>query len=250
MIACSKSSDSGKVADPGTNDKAQAGPYVVDFGTTKSYQHSFKIPINQNEGKVEYFITMPEATDIVLTDTSLTVTGCPASQVIHQTFWLPDSAVASGQYVVIGSSFRTLAGTQGTFLHILKGLDGCTDVNLSTTLTKKDKPAMKCKESRDPNCQVQVYCKESDALPTNYIEVEAWKEYGGISLYKFMNHGDGTRSQMSMNSAAFTNDGTQSKYSATSNSTYLRYNNTTRIGLYYESIAGQSFTTDVNCTVY
>ncbi|WP_413291340.1 hypothetical protein [Bdellovibrio sp. HCB337] len=251
LAACSASVKTEEVAPPGNNEKANGGPYTVDFSAADStYKHSFKIPINQAEGKVEYFIKTAEAADIEFVSTQMKVTGCPANQVTHKTFWIPDSQNTVGQYVVPGSTLKTRAGVQGTFMHIVLGLTNCTDVELNTVLKKKKVSNMKCKESSDSTCRVQVYCREGN-YPTNYVEVEVWQDAWGMSLRKFMNGGDGTRGLMASNSVTVLNNGTDTIYTNNSGSdkVFLKYNNQTFAGLYSQDIMGNTFDSRVTCTL-
>jgi hypothetical protein len=251
LTACSVHTSPEEVAPPANNEKTSAGPYQVAFdATTKTYQHSFEMDINQADGKVEYYVNTPEASEVEFVNTSLKVTGCAAGQVNHQTYWVPDSSTTAAQSIAMGSTFKTRAGVQGTFLHVLRGLTGCSHVSLSTTLKKKQSSSMKCKESSDTNCRVDVYCKE-DGIPTNYIEVEVWKESWATTLRKFMNHGDGSRSLMNMNSVILANNSTETTYTSNSGSsvTYLKYNNQTLVGIYSQDVMGTPVTTTLRCSL-
>jgi hypothetical protein len=249
IAACSVETKSEDVVPPSINEKSQAGPYTVDFNNSNNnYQHNFKMNIDQNEGKVEYFITTSDAVEIEFVGTSLKVTGCSASQVTHQTYWIPDGKTTTGQYVIPGSTFKTQAATRGTFTHILRDLSGCTLLDLTTTLRKKQTSSMKCKESSDSNCHVAIYCKEKDPLKS-FIEVEVWEESWGTTLREFRNQGNGTRNLMTMNSVTFSNNGTESTYisKSVSDKTFLKYNNQNLLGLYSQAIQGTQVNTDVTC---
>lgn len=248
IIAACSATQSEDVAPPVAKENS-AGPYDVTFDpTTGIFQHNFEMNIAQSEGKVDYYIQTPEEIDVTFVETALKVTGCPASQVTHQTFWLPDSATTSGQYLGVGSVFRTRAGIRGSFMHVLRGLDGCATVNLTTKLQKRMGSNMPCKESTDTTCRVQVYCKETDPVRT-YVEVEVWKESWGVTLRKFMNSGNGTRSLMATNTVVSTSTTTETTYSANSpgDRTYLRFNNQTFAGVYSQDVMGNAYPTDVTC---
>mgnify|MGYP003407425659 CR=1 FL=1 len=122
---------------PPPPEKPSAGPYSVVFDKdTNAYHHSFKIDLDQKEGKVEYLLTLPVIAKIELSHTQLSVVGCSASQVTHELFWIPDQQKLSWYYVSIGSTFTTEANTEGKLIHIVKGLEGCQSLTLSTTLKR------------------------------------------------------------------------------------------------------------------
>lgn len=122
---------------PPPPEKPSAGPYIVIFdNTNNTYHHSFNLNIDQKEGKVEYLITQPDAVKIEMFNTQLSVVGCSASQVTHELFWLPNKNKIEWYYVSIGSVFTTEANAEGTLVHVLKGLDGCQSLTLSTTLKR------------------------------------------------------------------------------------------------------------------
>lgn len=143
LTACSKSNDSEVVQSP-VAEKAEVGPFTVAFsGDNQSYEHNFKININQDEGKVEYFVQTAEAAKIDFIDTKLTVSGCPAAQVIHRTFWIPDASTQEGELTMPGFFFETIANKKGVLLHVLKGLNGCSSVELKTVLKKQKPPTLR-----------------------------------------------------------------------------------------------------------
>lgn len=122
---------------PPPPEKPSAGPYTVVFDNTNNiYHHSFNLTIDQKEGKVEYLITLPEALKIELFNTQLSVVGCTASQVTHEIYWLPNKNKIEWYYVSIGSTFTAEANAEGTLVHVIKGLDGCQSLTLSTTLKR------------------------------------------------------------------------------------------------------------------
>lgn len=134
LAACSKSE--GQKVPPG-NDPQAVGPFTVDFSKSASYAHSFKVPINQSEGGVDYLIQLSTEEYVEITKADVIVTGCPATQVTHKIFWKADSKVNQGYYLNAGSIFKNRAGVEGTLMHILYGLSGCTHVEVQTLLTKK-----------------------------------------------------------------------------------------------------------------
>lgn len=251
LVACSAKVTSEEAPPP--QEKSSAGPYTVDFNNSSmTYQHSFSLPIDQSAGKVEYYVTTPNIADIEVVHTSLKVTGCSASQVIHQLLWLPDSQKTEGIYLSIGQSFKTRANVQGTFLHSLRGLDGCTQVELSTTLRQKPKaslPPRTCKESNDTTCKVEVYCAE-DYPGKKYMEVEVWKESWGTTLRKYSLNDNGSRTLSSMNTVTSSNTGSMWIYSDARGSSTLRFDTSNGKGVFTLQVGGSNFPTDVTCQSY
>lgn len=195
LVGC-EDPDAPREADkPTGKPSADAGPYTVQFsGADQSYTHSFNLPIKQEEGQVVYHIATPTSSEIEFVDTRLQVTGCPVGNVKHQIFWSQDASRPTvGEYLTTGTVFRTRAGLNGMFRHLVHGLGGCTSITLTTKLKIKPQTLRTCKETTEAaTCQVVAYCRQ--AGNSYYTEVEVWKESRGLVLRKFMNVGDGTRS--------------------------------------------------------
>lgn len=254
LAGCGKPADSEVVpsAEANTED-SKAGPYTVEFGGPELvYEHTMKGYPNNTEGKVEYFITTAEKAKITLVKTELKVTGCSASQVTHQTFWLPDANVSEGQLVMTGMSFQPQQNVKGVLLHSIRGLDGCTEVELLTSLKMEKilKPnptfpvGQACEGTTGDSCKVQVYCREQDPF-SSYVEVEVWKRSWGIELKKFMKYSDGTRNLM-VSEMASESVGAFS-YSYVGSTANLYFNSTTGVGKLNEKVGGQTYPTDLDC---
>ena len=249
IAACS--SESGNAPKPGSdnNNKAEsAGPYSVSFDNANNYTHTFTMPINQDEGVVDYYITTPTARVIEFIDTNVKVTGCDASAVKHFVAWVPDmSKPTTGYEVVPKRKFTTVAGTQGGLRNSLKGLQGCATIEMTLSLKLIPPTVKACAESTDKNCRVDVYCKEKGNFST-YAEVEVWKEsWGSLTLRHFMKSSDGTRGQILMTTATQSNETTKAKYVG-SNAT-LSIDKATGSGVLTEVFSGHTMTVDLNCQI-
>lgn len=250
LSACSGSKSSETVAEAPV-ESTSVGPYAVDFNNdAKTYQHNFNIRIAQDEGKVEYNIFTSEIVEVELLSAPLQVTGCPASQVLHQIIWFANSTKPSGIAVKPGATFKTIANTQGTLMHSIRGLKGCERVDLTTTLHQKPKQIIaprKCQESSDLNCKVEMYCTEPGY---KYTEVEVWKESWGTTLRKFNVNSSGSRTMSNLDTVSAVASGNQMTYRATNNSNSLSVNLVTGVSLYTIYAAGQSFPIDLTCQSY
>jgi hypothetical protein len=233
LAACEETGKPQEVPKPTDKPSADAGPYTVEFsGKDQSYSHSFNLSIKQDEGQVVYNVLTPASLDIEFTDTRLQVTGCPVSAVKHQVFWSQDANQPTvGQYLTTGAIFRTRAGMNGLFRHIVHGLGGCTSITLSTQLKVKPQVLRACNGSLEPaTCQVMAYCRQTGA--SYYSEVEVWKESRGLILRKFMNRGDGTRTLQVMADVTKTVQGNVTSYGDSYGDASLRIDGMTRAGLF------------------
>lgn len=233
LAACEDTGGPQEVDKPSDKPTADAGPYTVAFsGKDKSYAHTFTLSIKQNEGQVEYNVMTPASEEVEFVDTRLKVTGCPVSSVKHQIFWSQDASQPTiGQYLTTGAVFRTRAGMNGLFRHIVHGLGGCTSITLSTQLKVKPQVARACNGSLEPaTCQVMAYCRQSGT--SYYSEVEVWREARGLILRKFMNRGDGTRSLQVMADVVKTVQGNVTSYNDSYGDASLRIDGLTRAGLF------------------
>lgn len=211
----------------------EAGPYAVSFsGKDQVYNHTFTLPIKQDEGQVIYNITTPASVEIEFVDFQLQVAGCPRSAVKHTVFWSQDASLpAVGQYLFKGSVFRTRAGMNGIFRHNVYGLGGCTSITLSTQMKVKPQLARACNGTLEPaTCQVMAYCRQAGT--SYYSEVEVWKETRGLVLRKFMNRGDGTRSLHIMADVTKLVQGNVTSYNDSYGDASLRIDGVTRTGLF------------------
>lgn len=118
--------------------KVSAGPYSVVFDpSTNTYTHRFFINIDQNEGKVEYYISAGVSEDITIETAQSGVYGCPATQVSHQMFWAYDQLEPlQGRFVFVGSVVRAYAGYKGILTHTFRKLQGCRSLELTMKLRK------------------------------------------------------------------------------------------------------------------
>lgn len=251
LIACEDPSGEREAAKPGTehSEKTGAGPYQVVFsGADQSYQHSFSFPIRQEEGKVEYYVQTPSSIEVEFLETRLTVSGCAASNVKHQIFWMPDVRISNMVYYLKeGESFRTQSGVRGSFVHLIRGLGGCTDINLTTKMRMKPAIVRPCKESNSPGaCKVLAYCRAN--YPTNFTEAEIWQEPHGMSLRKYMNFGDGNRRLMASSSVSMMAQGNVMTYSNSSGDISLSIQEVTRVGTLVITTFGQPSTERLDCT--
>jgi hypothetical protein len=218
---------------PSDNETASAGPYTVNFsGKDQSYTHSFNLSIKQEEGQVAYYIATPSSVEVEFVDTRLQVAGCPVSSVKHQIFWSQDASQPTvGQFITVGATFRTRAGMNGIFRHVVHGLGGCTSISLTTVLKVKPQLARACNGTLEPaTCQVMAYCRQSGT--SYYSEVEVWKETRGLVLRKFMNRGDGTRSLHIMADVTKLVQGNVTSYNDSYGDASLRIDGVTRSGLF------------------
>lgn len=255
LAACSKSPESEIVPSGDGNAAAgDVGPFTVAFqGPEQTYEHSIKGVPKQNEGKVEYFVTTAEKSKVTLVKTQVQVTGCPAAQVTHHTFWVSDvSNMSEGQLILPGQSFEPKVSVKGVLLHVLKGLDGCSEIEVLTSLKRTAMtqpnpgfPVGGACEGTTDGCMVQVYCREPD-IQTNFIEVEIWKRSWGTLVQKYMNPGDGTKRGL-MVSETVTPSSTASSLTFLGSSTKLNFSTTTGVGVFTEKFAGQTFQYDLDC---
>ncbi|MEZ0390656.1 MAG: hypothetical protein ACAH59_00470 [Pseudobdellovibrionaceae bacterium] len=256
LAACGKSAESETVPPSGQDKQTtEMGPYTVAFaGPEETYEHTMKgVPVT-DEGKVEYFITTNEKSKITLVKTELKVTGCSASQVTHHTFWVPDAEKPTqGQLVLAGLQFEPQPSVKGIFLHVIKGLNGCSEVELSTSLkrSKLTQPnptfpvGQNCAgQPASDGCKVQVYCREQDPL-SNYVEVEVWKQSWGLQIRKYMHRSDGTQSLMLSETGTLSDAPSTTTYWGSSST--LKFGKTSGEGTFSESVNGQTFKTDLDC---
>ena len=227
------------------------GPFTVSFDAAESkYENTFRIPIQQNEGKVEYNIFTDRSENVVLEYSNIAVTGCDASLVKQQIFWLADEKQTLGQIIKNQSQFKTQIKTKGKIVYSIYHLNGCSEIELKIRLKKLPhigNAGKACEGSTNlQDCRVDVYCKEN--YSSNFIEVEVWNRAGQRSVQKFMNHGDGSRSLMSMFTANFSNVANSTIYTSTNSSrTFLKYDNSSLVGFYSENILGNDYTNDLQC---
>ncbi len=257
LAACKKSGEAEVVASTDSDQQAagDVGPFTVNFdGSAQTFAHSVKGVPKQGEGKVEYYITVNEKSKVTLVSTEIKVVGCPASQVSYQTFWLPDATKAEGTLVMNGLSFQPTPGLKGSLMHVMHGLDGCSEVQLATSLKREKilKPnptfpvGQACEgSSASSPCTVQVYCREQDPLST-YHEFEVWSYSWGRQVNHYMKSSDGKRSLMSSSSVTVNAGATSTSYTGSSAS--LTYDNATGMGRFSERMAGQTFSYDTDCT--
>lgn len=250
---CGKPKDSGESVpiseDP--NAQAQSGPYIVNFSSTDNmYNHLFQGNINQNEGKIEYYIATPTSTQIEVRQSTLTVTGCSASKVKHYLYWVPDANFPNeGAPVKVGSLLQTLPNTKGVLRHVLLGLDGCQSIELLTSLKQIPQSThigSAC-DSTATNCQIKQYCREKNAS-SSFNEVEVWSQTWGLELRNFMNHGDGTRSLMMVTTARDTSDSSVYRYESTSATiANLALAKLTKQGVFSQVVVGTQVKLDLIC---
>lgn len=232
-------------------DGSATGPYTVAFDLTSlTYEHSFEVNIQQDSGKVEYFITTDRNESVVVENYSSSVSGCPVEQVKHVVGWFeieagPTTAVLKNQ-----SKFQTKRKTKGKVVHLFENLNGCTKIAVTMKLRQlpHSGPVGKvCDKAADINeCRVDVYCREM--YSTNFVEIEVWNRKGQLTLNKFMNRGNGDRGLMSMNSARLATGETTTIYTSTSSSAAsLKIQNSNLSGLYSERIMGQDFSNELIC---
>lgn len=192
-VSCGKPRAPEQVAPPAPPENPlETGPFAVTFNpNTRNYSHTLKVNINQTEGKVEYTINTPDSIKVEFLNTDLSVEGCPAAQVIHQTFWLPNSEdTKSGIVVAEGSLFDTRPGVTGTLFHALTGLEGCTNINLTTELKKQRGNCFGYAGSE--SCQTLVACRNQSNDPV--AEIEIWRTGGTIlTLHEFKSNVKGDR---------------------------------------------------------
>ncbi len=242
-----------------TQEHPEVGPFTVQFAPTdQSYLHHFKVNIDQDEGKVEYYITTAADEKVEIKDIVLKVTGCPANQISHQMFWAPDSAQNNfGYQEYLGDKFQTTAKVKGVFIHSLKNMRGCTAVDLMTKLTKyiytpphpEFTVGHPCPEaSTSDQCKVKLYCREKNPL-TSYYEFEAWKRGNQYTLSHFYNHGDGTRGLLSSNSANESSINNETKYTSSNFKVSLNMNLSTGDGIFTDSSFAPTMTYSVECAI-
>lgn len=250
LSACSKGSKTEVVPESVENQKSEVGPFNTEFTSAdQTYRHNFKTNISQNEGQVEYYVKTLGKEKIQLLESKLTVSGCPASQVSHQTFWIPDSQKPNqGYQLFLNTVFESLPQVKGVVRHVIHGLQGCQAVELSTTLKKQvAAPALGpiCQGTTASNsCRVKIYCKEKDPL-TYFYEVEIWDRPTGQTLNQFMNHGDGTRGLMVLATVTPANDGTFLTYSGAGNQ--LKVHLATSNGIFQSA---QGNPVELKCQIY
>lgn len=257
LLSCGKSDSPEVVAPPNDSDKQDdgTGPFVVTFkAEDQTYTHTLKININQDQGKVEYQITTPEATAIEFTSAELNVVGCPASQVTHKTFWLPDATKTVGSFISPGKTFRTDPTVLGIFRHEILNIGGCSGLTLTTNLKKtkfESRPCVGETNKTSKTCSTLVYCRESD-INENYFEVEIWKDEGSLALSKFMNRGDGTRALMMKTSVREVNDTKSRIYEGiSSQKAKLSFDRITGVGgLNYNLPSGHPMSITLTCKHY
>lgn len=139
LSACNKKPDAAPETVPAPVDRteASASSYRIDFTNSPIYQHSFKMNIDQAEGKVDYLLTLDEDTVVQVELVKAQVTGCVATQVKHEVFWIPDQRRSQqGQFVTNGSVFQAFAGIEGKLMHTFRGLSGCKSIEVITNLKK------------------------------------------------------------------------------------------------------------------
>ncbi len=255
VLGCGKPTES-TVA---TQEHPEVGPFTVQFAPTdQSYQHNFKVNIDQDEGKVEYYVTTAADEKVEIKDIVLKVTGCPAGQISHQMFWAPDSTQSNfGYQEYKGDKFQTTAKIKGTFIHSLKNLKGCTAVDLTTKLVKyvyttphpEFSVGQHCPEaSASDQCTVKLYCREKNPL-NSFYEFEIWKRGNQYGLSHFYNHGDGTRGLLSSNSVNESLINNEIKYTSSSLKVSLNMNLTTGDGIFTDSMFAPTLTYSAECAI-
>jgi hypothetical protein len=139
FAGCGKANEPQVVAPPqDKSSNGDAGPYSVEFlGSDQTYDHSLKGIPRADEGKIEYSILTPEKSRISVLKTELKVYGCPLNQVSYQSYWIPDAQKSSeGQLVFQGLSFEVQPNLAGVLIHVVKGLQGCSEVEFVTSLKR------------------------------------------------------------------------------------------------------------------
>ena len=259
MISCSILSCSVKTSeaepetvDPGSTKTSEpVGPFTVAFTPTQSvYEHSFRIPIDQDSGKVEYFVQTGRKETVIVEFVNSAVVGCPAAQVKHTVLWFDDETNMVRQVLKTNSQFSTKRNTKGRIIHAFENLNGCTEIEIKMRLRQNPHGGVvgtACTGYAKPEeCKIEAYCREKYA--TNFIEIEVWNRGNNLTLQKFMNSGAGSRSMMSANSARFAVGNPQSAYTSTSSTpASLKFDNATLSGIYTERLMGQDFTNEVSC---
>lgn len=228
------------------------GPFTIAFDTNNSYSHFLKININQTEGKVEYKINTSSRFDLIVDEVSSAVTGCDATTVKHDVFWLPDeSSTAQGQMLKVNSKFMTGRKTTGVLVHSFKNLQTCTGIEIKTRLRKEIKPTkigQICEGFGSVDqCKLASYCKEK-FVGAPFYEFEIWNQQGILSAKKYLVRSDGTRGLMSLYTVNFNDTTAQASFDSTANNNFsLKINNISYDGLATEIVNGQNYSLSLAC---
>lgn len=141
LIACSVKPSNLDPIPPATDPEktvTATGPFTVSFDSeTAIFEHHLRFPIDEAEGKVEYFITTEKDETIIAEVVSASTRGCDAKLVKHLVFWLPlESSSSMAQLISTQTQFKSYAKVRGKILHIFENLKGCTEIEIKTRLKK------------------------------------------------------------------------------------------------------------------
>lgn len=228
------------------------GPFEIKFDANNTYTHNMKINIKQDEGFIEYKINPGQRWDLAVEENQSLVTGCDASMVKHDVFWLPDESNKTiFQILKPNAKFFTGRKTQGVIIQSFKGLTNCSGIEIKTKLKKEIKPTkvgQVCEGfSSVDQCKIMSYCKEKN-VSSLYYEIEVWNQQGVLTAKKFLVRNDGTRGLMSFYSSNFVDSIVQASFVSTADNSFsLKINNINYDGTSAEKINGQTYTLNLAC---
>ena len=137
--ACQKKSEEKETEVVIQNDGV--GPFTVQFDANSNYENKIDVAINQDAGKIEFFIPPGEAGKISIEALTTQVRGCNGNQVISKAWWFADADTTSSLPVTIGSQMTLLANKKALLLLTFQNLTGCTNIGSTLRLKKVAIPA-------------------------------------------------------------------------------------------------------------
>lgn len=117
-------------------EKEGIGPFSVEFASDSTFQKAVSAPISQAEGKIEFFSFADLPSQIVVKDIKLSITGCDASQVQFNLFWIPnlDQAPTKGYEVRKSSRIEVKEKVKSSLVASFKNLQNCTHIDFNLAL--------------------------------------------------------------------------------------------------------------------
>ena len=253
-LACTAKVETPQTVSGGVNNpqSEDVGPFDIKFDANSSFAHTLKINIKQDDGFVEYKINPGQRWDLVVEENQSLVTGCDASSVKHDVYWLPDETNKTiFQVLKPNSKFYTGRKTPGVIIQSFKGLQNCTSIELKTIIRKESnatKLGQVCEGfSSVDQCKLTSYCKEKNVSQL-YFEIEVWNQQGLQTAKKFLVRNDGTRNLMSSYTVSFSDSLAQAIFASTADNSFsLKVNNINYDGIATEKINSQTYTLNLAC---
>jgi len=120
------------------------GPYdLVLSGETESKPNAFSASINQEDGKVDFYLPNGAAAQyLVLHSFNAQVVGCNANGVQAVPVWYASESDAQGELVAAGSTLMTSMNTRSLLRMVFRGMKGCTQLNFSMVVRKLEVGAL------------------------------------------------------------------------------------------------------------